>query len=48
MSDEDRAEKVRSRMHELWEQAGSPDGKEEEFREQAEAQVDAEDGKDPE
>jgi Protein of unknown function (DUF2934) len=41
------AEKIRIRAHELWEQAGKPEGREEEFWHLAEQEIRNEDGSSP-
>jgi hypothetical protein len=44
MSDMTRREqRVRERAHQLWQQAGEPEGKDEQFWHEAEAQIEAED-----
>jgi len=41
------AEKIRKRAHELWEQAGKPEGRDEEFWHLAEQELRNEDGSSP-
>jgi len=38
-----REERIRHRAHELWERAGSPPGRDDEFWQQAEAEIDMQD-----
>lgn len=39
----DREQRIRERAYRLWEQAGQPEGREEEFWHQATAEIEAED-----